>query len=171
MSVSVNISAMQFYQTGFCEMVESIISQSGIKPEHLVLELTENLCMTDVVAVLETLDALHNLGVKLAVDDFGTGYSNLSYLKKFPIDSLKIDQSFIRNIDKEPVNIEIVKAIAALGKSMSLELIAEGVETTAEMELAKSCGCVFVQGYLYAKPLPAEDLVRWLNNPPSLPVQ
>ncbi len=170
-SVSVNISAMQFYQAGFCEMVESIIIQSGIKPEHLVLELTENLCMTDVVAVLETLDALHNLGVKLAVDDFGTGYSNLSYLKKFPIDSLKIDQSFIRNIDKEPVNIEIVKAIAALGKSMSLELIAEGVETAAEMELAKSCGCAFVQGYLYAKPLPAEALISWINGHPSLPVQ
>ncbi len=163
MSVSVNISAIQFYQVGFCEIVESIIIESGIKPEHLILELTENLCMTDVVTVLETLESLHNLGIKLAVDDFGTGYSNLSYLKKFPIDSLKIDQSFIRNIDKEPVNIEIVKAIAALGKSMSLELIAEGVETVAEMELAKSCGCAFVQGYLYAKPLPAATLIAWLN--------
>jgi diguanylate cyclase len=163
MSISVNISAMQFHQSGFCETVESIIAASGIKPEHLVLELTENLCMTDVVTVLETLESLHHLGIKLAVDDFGTGYSNLSYLKKFPIDCLKIDQSFIRNIEIEPVNVEIVKAIAALGKSMSLALVAEGVETTRELELAESCGCEFVQGYLYAKPLPAAQLTAWIK--------
>lgn len=166
MSVSVNISAMQFHQSSFCEIVESIILESGINPEHLVLELTENLCMTDVVTVLETLESLHHLGVKLAIDDFGTGYSNLSYLKKFPIDSLKIDQSFIRNIESEPVNIEIVKAIVALGKSMSLELIAEGVETTTEMKLVQSCGCSFVQGYLFAKPLSVDALNLWLTSHP-----
>jgi diguanylate cyclase (GGDEF)-like protein len=163
MRISVNISAMQFYQPDFCEMVQSIILESGIQPEHLELELTETLCMTDVVAVLKNLQDLHRLGIRIAIDDFGTGYSNLSYLKKFPIDSLKIDQSFIRNIDQEPVNIGIVTAIAALGKSMSLELVAEGVETESELTLAKSCGFMCVQGYLFSKPLPANQLEAWLK--------
>jgi diguanylate cyclase (GGDEF)-like protein len=163
MCMSVNISAMQFYQSDFCEMVKSIVMDSGIKPEHLELELTESVCMHDVATVLNPLQELHEFGIKLAIDDFGTGFSNLSYLNKFPIDRLKIDQSFIRNIESDPVNIEIVRAIVALGKSMSLELVAEGVETDSEMSLAESCGCEFVQGYRFSKPLPADQLELWLN--------
>jgi EAL domain-containing protein (putative c-di-GMP-specific phosphodiesterase class I) len=163
MPISVNISAMQFYQTGFCEMVRSIITDSGIQPIYLELELTESLFMHDVDVVLKTLHELHELGVKLAIDDFGTCYSNLSYLKMFPIDRLKIDQSFIRNLEREPVNINIVRAIAALGKSMSLELVAEEVETEDELALVKSSGCEFVQGYLFSKPLPAAQLESWLK--------
>lgn len=163
MCMSVNISAMQFYQSDFCEMVKSIVMESGIQPEHLELELTESVCMHDVISVLNPLQELHEFGIKLAIDDFGTGFSNLSYLNKFPIDRLKIDQSFIRNIDSEPVNIEIVRAIVALGRSMSLELVAEGVETDSEMNLAESCGCEFVQGYRFSKPLPADQLELWLN--------
>ena len=163
MSVSVNISAMQFYQTGFCEMVKSIISDSGIRPIYLELELTESLFMHDVEVVLKTLHTLHDLGVKLAIDDFGTGYSNLGYLKMFPIDKLKIDQSFIRHLECEPVNVDIVKAIAALGKSMSLELVAEGVETDDELDLVISSGCDSVQGYRYSKPLPADQLESWIQ--------
>jgi len=163
MSISVNISAMQFYQPDFCEMVKAIIIETGIQPMHLEFELTESLCMNDVRAVLKTLHELHELGVKLAIDDFGTGFSNLSYLKQFPVDRLKIDQSFIRNIEREPVNIGIVTAIAALGKSMSLELVAEGVETDSEMNLAESCGCEFVQGYHFSKPLPADQLESWVK--------
>ena len=164
MRMSVNISAMQFYQSDFCEMVKTIIMVSGIQPEHLELELTESVCMHDVASVLNPLKELHEFGIKLAIDDFGTGFSNLSYLNKFPIDRLKIDQSFIRNIDSEPVNIEIVRAIVALGRSMSLELVAEGVETDSEMDLAESCGCEFVQGYRFSKPLPADQLETWLKD-------
>ncbi len=163
MSISVNISAMQFYQTGFCEMVKSIIADSGMQPIYLELELTESLFMHDMEVVLKTLHTLHDLGVKLAIDDFGTGYSNLGYLKMFPIDKLKIDQSFIRNLESEPVNVDIVKAIAALGKSMSLELVAEGVETDDELALVKSSGCDSVQGYRYSKPLPANQLEAWMK--------
>lgn len=163
MRMSVNISAMQFYQTDFCEMVFTIIAESGINPRYLELELTESLCMDDVVTVLKTLHELHEFGVKLAIDDFGTGFSNLSYLKKFPIDRLKIDQSFIRNIEQEPINVGIVRAIAALGKSMSLELVAEGVETDCELALAESCGCEFVQGYRFSKPMPGNQLQSWLK--------
>jgi diguanylate cyclase (GGDEF)-like protein len=162
MCMSVNISAMQFYQSDFCEMLKSIVLDSGIQPEHLELELTESVCMHDVASVLNPLQELHEFGIKLAIDDFGTGFSNLSYLNKFPIDRLKIDQSFIRNIDSEPINIEIVRAIVALGRSMSLELVAEGVETDSEMNLAESCGCEFVQGYRFSKPLPADQLEAWL---------
>jgi diguanylate cyclase (GGDEF)-like protein len=163
MCISVNISAMQFYQTGFCEMVRSIIIDSGMQPIYLELELTESLFMHDVDVVLKTLRELHEFGVKLAIDDFGTGYSNLGYLKRFPIDRLKIDQSFIRHLEREPVNVEIVRAIAALGKSMSLELVAEGVETDSEMALAQSSGCEFVQGYRFSKPLPADQLESWVR--------
>jgi len=164
MCISVNISAMQFYQADFSEMVRSVIAETGIQPMYLELELTEGMCMSDAAAVLQTLHELHELGIKLAMDDFGTGFSNLSYLKKFPINRLKIDQSFIRNIEREPVNVGIVTAIAALGKSMSLELVAEGVETDSEMNLAESCGCEFVQGYRFSKPLPADQLESWLKN-------
>ncbi len=167
MSMSVNISAMQFYQPNFCAVVKKIIQTSGIDPKHLTLELTETLCMTDVVTVLKNLQDLHALGVKLAIDDFGTGYSNLSYLKKFPIDSLKIDQSFIRNIEQEPVNADIVTAIVALGESMSLDLVAEGIETDSEMQFASARGCNFMQGYLYAKPLPAAQIEAMLKQQAS----
>jgi diguanylate cyclase (GGDEF)-like protein len=163
MPVSVNISAMQFYQTEFCELVRSIITASGIQPIYLELELTESLFMHDVDIVLNTLNELHELGVKIAIDDFGTGYSNLSYLKIFPVDRLKIDQSFIRHLEREPINVDIVRAIAALGKSLSLELVAEGVETDNELALVESSGCKFVQGYHYSKPLPADQLEAWVK--------
>lgn len=162
-SISVNISAMQFYQQEFSAMVRTIIEESGMNPVYLELELTESLFMHDVDTVLKTLHELHELGVRLAIDDFGTGYSNLSYLRRFPIDRLKVDQSFIRDIEKEPVNAEIVKAIATLGKSMSLELVAEGVETDSELELAELSGCDFVQGYRFSKPLPAMQFETWVK--------
>jgi EAL domain-containing protein (putative c-di-GMP-specific phosphodiesterase class I) len=163
MPISVNISAMQFYQTGFCGMVRSIISESGMDPIYLELELTESLFMHDVEVVLKTLHILHGLGVKLSIDDFGTGYSNLGYLKLFPIDKLKIDQSFVRNLENEPVNLDIVRAIAALGKSMSLELVAEGVETNSELDLVQATGCDLVQGYHFSKPLPANEIELWMK--------
>jgi diguanylate cyclase (GGDEF)-like protein len=172
MPISVNISAMQFYQTGFCAMVRAIITDSGMSPIYLELELTESLFMHDVDVVLKTLHELHDLGVKLSIDDFGTGYSNLGYLKMFPIDKLKIDQSFVRNLENEPVNLDIVRAIAALGKSMSLELVAEGVETNSELDLVQATGCNLVQGYRFSKPLPADQIESWMKgrsqNEPSL---
>lgn len=162
MCISVNISAMQFYQTGFSAMVRNIIEESGMPPEYLELELTESLFMRDVEAVLRTLNELHDMGIKLAIDDFGTGYSNLSYLRRFPIDRLKVDQSFIRNLESEPVNVEIVRAISALGKSMSLNLVAEGVETESELNIVQSSGCDFVQGYRFSKPLPPAQIADWI---------
>jgi EAL domain-containing protein (putative c-di-GMP-specific phosphodiesterase class I) len=161
--MSVNISAMQFYQSNFSDMVRSAIEESDIQPSHLDLELTESLCMHDVHAVMDTLNALHGFGIKLSIDDFGTGYSNLSYLSRFPVDRLKIDQSFIRNIGNEPVNMDIIRAISALGINMNLEIIAEGVETDEELAFVESNGCGFVQGYKFSKPLRAHELADWIR--------
>jgi EAL domain-containing protein (putative c-di-GMP-specific phosphodiesterase class I) len=168
MNMCVNISAMQFNQPNFSKMVKDIICETGIDPKHLELEVTESLCMHDVKAVLKTLHELNYLGVRLAIDDFGTGFSNLSYLKKFPIDRLKIDQSFIRSIENEHVNVGIVTAIASLGKSMNLDLVAEGVENINEMEMAEFCGCDIAQGYYFSKPLPASQLETWFGEYKSL---
>ena len=118
--------------------------------------------MQHCTAVLSTLEELKKVGVMLAIDDFGTGFSSLSYLRRFPIDCLKIDQSFIRDIQNMPVNEAIVRAIIALAQSLSLEIIAEGIETEAELAVLKACHCTEAQGYHYLRPLPADDFVTWL---------
>ena len=124
----------------------------------------------DTISPVSSAISIKCTGVKLSIDDFGTGYSNLSYLRRFPIDRLKVDQSFIRNIENEPVNAEIVRAISALGKSMSLDVLAEGVETEAEMTVANENGCMFIQGYRFSKPLPANELEAWLKENNQIPV-
>ena len=159
--MSVNISPMQFYQTSFCDEIRAVLIETGMQPSNLELELTEGMFMHNLDNVVKVLNELHDLGVFLAIDDFGTGYSNLSYLKRFPIDRLKIDQSFIRGIEQETMNMEIVRTIATLAKTMSLELVAEGVETTAEMDMVEACGCDSVQGYKFSKPLPADKFQLW----------
>jgi diguanylate cyclase (GGDEF)-like protein len=168
--MSVNISAMQFYQADFCDHVDAVLNETGLPPHLLGLELTESLCMFDVNAVLATLNRLNEMGVKLAIDDFGTGYSNLSYLKRFPIGRLKVDQSFVRQLDSEPINVDIVRAIAALGRSLSLELVAEGVETEAELLLVEANGCGIVQGYLFSKPMSEVDMETWVREYLQRPV-
>jgi diguanylate cyclase (GGDEF)-like protein len=159
--MSVNISPLQFYQTSFCDEVRSVLIETGMQPSNLELELTEGMFMHNLENVVKVLNELHDLGVLLAIDDFGTGYSNLSYLKRFPIDRLKIDQSFIRGIEQETMNMEIVRTIVTLAKTMSLELVAEGVETAAEMDMVEACGCDSVQGYKFSKPLPADKFQLW----------
>ena len=159
--VSVNISPLQFYQISFSNEIKAALEETGIEPSNLELELTEGMFMHNIENVVNVLNELHDLGVLLAIDDFGTGYSNLGYLKRFPIDRIKIDQSFIRGIEKESTNMEIVRTISTLAKTMSLELIAEGVETTEEMNMVESCGCKFMQGFKFSKPLPSDEFRRW----------
>jgi EAL domain-containing protein (putative c-di-GMP-specific phosphodiesterase class I) len=160
--MSVNISAVQFQQPDFSMRVQQVLRETGIDAAHVELELTESIVMHHAAAVLGTLNTLKGLGLRLAIDDFGTGFSSLSYLRRFPVDRLKIDQSFIRDIEKLPVNESIVRAIAALAKSLSLEIVAEGTETQTELSLVKAVGCHEAQGYFYSKPLPAPALVQWL---------
>ena len=160
--VSVNVSSVQFKQKDFVLMLQSVIETSGIDPAHLELELTESVLMHDVDDALDTLRAIRALGVGLAIDDFGTGFSSLNYLRLFPINRLKIDQSFIRNISKTPANESITRAIIALAASLSLDIIAEGIEEASEKNVLESLGCTEGQGYLFTRPLTATEVARWI---------
>lgn len=159
--IAINISATQFRQKEFCAFIKGVIDDTGIDPQYLELELTEGLVMTNTKHTVETLIELRALGIKLAIDDFGTGYSSLSYLRNFPINRIKIDQSFIRNIKTIPANQAIVRAIISMGDNLGLEIIVEGVETLAELECIKSHHCQEVQGFHFSKPVPANEFEHW----------
>ena len=161
--MAVNVSALQFRQDGFAHAVKTIIDETGVDPTLVDFELTESIVMHHADAVLNTLEALKKIGVKLVIDDFGTGFSSLSYLRRFPIDCLKIDQSFVRAIEHTPVNESIVRAIIALAQSLSLKIVAEGTETDAELAVLTACQCDEAQGYYFLRPSPAEDFVSWLS--------
>jgi diguanylate cyclase (GGDEF)-like protein len=160
--MAVNISAVQFRRENFTELVGSILQETGVDPSCIELELTENIAMHHADDVLSKLRELKKLGVNLAIDDFGTGFSSLSYLQRFPFDRLKIDQSFVRGMENIPANKSIVQAIVALARSLSLQVVAEGVETAAECAQTSVCACDEMQGYFHARPMPADDLLRWL---------
>jgi len=162
--IAINISIRQFAQDDFVSQVASTIESSGVNPANLELEITESLLAVDVTTAISKLDALKRLGVDISVDDFGTGYSSLSYLKKFPIDRLKIDQSFVRDIDHDVSDVAITKSIIGLARGLSLSVIAEGVETNEHLAKLTELGCDEAQGYLIAKPIPAEQFVDWLQN-------
>ncbi len=153
--IAINISARQFQHPQFLETVSNIIKHSGIDPAYIELEITESTIMQNIEHCIEVLEQLKSLGVTLAVDDFGTGYSSLSYLKRFPIDKLKIDQSFVRNLDTDNSDLAIVRAIIDLAHNLELAVIAEGVETEQQRAMLEANQCEQVQGYLFSKPLPA----------------
>jgi EAL domain-containing protein (putative c-di-GMP-specific phosphodiesterase class I) len=160
--MSVNISTMQFYQTDFVEVVKSIVTATGIKPEHLELELTESVCMNDVLSVNNSLKELHDFGIKIAIDDFGTGYSSLAYLKRLPVHELKIDKSFVLNMEKNDSDATIVKSTIDLGHNLKLKVVAEGIENVEAWQLLAKMGCDYGQGYFMGKPMPAKDYPAWL---------
>jgi diguanylate cyclase (GGDEF)-like protein len=162
MRMSINVSAVQFQQLDFISMLESVLAESGVNPAYIELELTESVLMHNVEEVLVTLQAIRALGISLAIDDFGTGYSSLNYLRRFPINRLKIDQSFVRDIEHTPANESITRAIIALAGSLSLEIVAEGIEKLSEKAVLESLGCTDGQGYLFAKPLSAHDVSAWI---------
>ncbi len=154
--MSVNISALQFRQHGFADTVRHALEVSGLDARHLELEVTESVIMHDAERVTATLADLKRMGLELAIDDFGTGYSSLSYLKRFPIDRLKIDQSFVRDIPSDAEDAAIISAIIGLTRSLGLRTIAEGVETAEQLEFLREQGCDEVQGYLLSRPVPPE---------------
>jgi diguanylate cyclase (GGDEF)-like protein len=153
LTVAVNVSAVQFGQQRLLEHVASMLADSGLPPHALVLEITESVLMQDAEANVATLADLKRMGVRIAMDDFGTGYSSLSYLKRFPIDVLKIDKSFIRDVALEGDDAAIVRAIIALGKSLRLTLIAEGVESVEQKQFLLGEKCERAQGYLFSEPV------------------
>ena len=164
--MSVNVSAQQFLDPAFAETVRRVLDASGLPPVLLELELTESSLLRDVNVTVDTLGRLKDLGVRLAIDDFGTGYSALAYLKRLPIDVLKIDQSFVRTLTTDPADATITEMIVKLAAGLNLTTIAEGVETFEQLLLLGSYGCKRMQGYLFGKPVPAETFAQWLENPP-----
>ncbi len=161
--VAVNISPMQFMQPEFTEMVARTLQQTGLDPASLELEITETLLARDVELAIRTLHALKDLGVQLSIDDFGTGYSSLSQLKRFPVDRLKIDQSFVRNITSDSDDAAIAMAVIGMAGSMDLSVVAEGVETLEQLEFLKARRCNEVQGFFLSRALPPQELETLLH--------
>lgn len=161
--ISVNLSARQFKQQDLVETVIQILDETGFDPKFLVLELTETSIMEDVDATITTLQELKAKGIEISIDDFGTGYSSLNYLKRFPIDTLKIDQSFINQVTEDAHDAAIATAIIAMAQSLNLKVIAEGVETEAQLAFLRKHGCQAIQGYLYSPPVPAEEIQNFIR--------
>ena len=161
--MSVNISSRQFNNADFISVVHDIIEDTGVNPEFLELELTESMFMRNASSTINALNSLSNLGVRFAIDDFGTGYSSLSYLRRFPIDTIKIDRSFIRDITDDPDDAAITSAIVVMAQSLSLNVIAEGVENAGQLAFLREHNCNHIQGYHYSHPMPAPRITTLLG--------
>ncbi|MET0050959.1 MAG: EAL domain-containing protein, partial [Candidatus Thiodiazotropha sp.] len=167
-SVNCNLSGRQLGNALFHQTVLDTLKETGIKPDLLELEITETTIMSNPQHSSQILNRLRDIGVRLAIDDFGTGYSSLAYLKTLPISKLKIDQSFVRDIPEDQNDAAITRAVIALGRSLQLQVIAEGVETRAQADFLLNEGCYVAQGFLYARPMPAEEMEGFLrSNPPA----
>lgn len=157
LTIAVNVSVQQFRQADFVDEVLSVLKSTGANPSRLKLELTESLLAHDVEDIVEKMFALKAKGIAFSLDDFGTGYSSLYYLKRLPLDQLKIDQSFVRDVLIDPNDAAIARTIVALADSLGLGVIAEGVETDEQRDFLKAAGCHTYQGYLFGRPLALAD--------------
>jgi len=169
--VSVNVSAWQFQRPEFIAEIEQALRDAGVRPGLLKLELTESTVMDDVQAAVQKMARLKQLGVRISLDDFGTGYSALGYLRNLPVDEVKIDQSFIRDIVNDSYAATLCRAIIAMSQQLHFTVVAEGVETPEQAELLRGAGCQLLQGFLYSKAVAAADFgallargMRWSPN-------
>lgn len=162
-TIAVNVSPVQLAHAGFIDMVADTLQSTGVDGAQLAFEITESTLMTDPEATLGLLQRIKALGIRIAIDDFGTGYSSLSHLKRFPVDSVKIDRSFVRDLETDPDDRELVKAIVAMSRSLRLRVVAEGVETDVQSEMLTAMGCTSLQGFLYARPVDAAAVGAWLR--------
>jgi EAL domain-containing protein (putative c-di-GMP-specific phosphodiesterase class I) len=160
--IAVNLSARQFAQKNLVADIARIMEETGIPADSLELEITESLMMQNPEQVAQILHKLRTMGIHLSIDDFGTGYSSLGYLKRFPINCVKVDRSFIKDIPNDKDDMAITRGVIALGHSLRLKVVAEGVETAAQQDFLHENGCDEMQGYLFSRPLPAEDVTRFL---------
>ncbi len=161
--VAINLSAKQFQSAGLLELIEKILNKYQLRAKNIELEITESCVMEDVKGALKTMKAFRKHGLKLAIDDFGTGYSSLSYLKNFPISTLKIDRSFVMELTSDSDDAAIVEVIILLARKLGLDVVAEGVETEAQLEFLREQCCQYVQGYFLSRPLPAEEFELFLQ--------
>ena len=160
--VAVNVSVRQF-ELDLTDLLQRVLHDSGISPESIALEITEGIAMKNLERNSQMLSELKELGLSISMDDFGTGYSSLSYLKRFPLDTIKIDRSFINEIHESSDDQEITRAIIAMGQSVKLKTLAEGVETDEQLEILRSYGCDYIQGFFYGKPMTANDMTSYLE--------
>jgi len=170
LSIAVNLSARQFQQQDLVVHIADALRDSGLSPSQLDLEITESHAMQDADFTLSVFHDLQAMGVRISIDDFGTGYSSLGFLKQFPINTLKIDRSFVKDLATDPKDEAIVSAIIVLAHRLGLDVVAEGVETEAEMHILKRHHCNRMQGYFFSKPLAAIDLEALLRAGKSLPI-
>ena len=161
--MAVNLSAQQLREPGLVQNVDTLLKRHGLKGSDLELEITESVAMENPERAIGQLQALRDLGIQLAIDDFGTGYSSLAYLKRLPIQVLKLDRTFVRDIETDPSDAEISAATLALAHNLGLKVIAEGVETEAQRDYLIQHQCDFMQGFLFSKPLPAEDALKFIR--------
>ncbi|AVG16022.1 EAL domain-containing protein [Chromobacterium vaccinii] len=169
LTLAINLSALQFRQPDLALQVKHALESSGLPGHALDIEVTESIIMEDAQATIQTIDNMKNMGLRLSIDDFGTGYSSLSYLKRFKADKLKIDRSFVRDIPHDADDSAIARAIINMAKNLNMQVVAEGVETMEQWQFLEQEGCDFVQGYLIAKPLPADDFAKLLHKDSLLP--
>ena len=163
--IAVNLSAVQFRQKNLLQEVEQVLGETGLAPQFLAFELTESMLMDDTAEMARTLEGFKAMGVRLAIDDFGTGHSSLMHLKRFPIDKLKIDRTFVRDTPGDPDDCAIIAAIIDLARNMDITSIAEGVDRMEQLDFLRSRGCEEVQGHLFAKAMPPEEMARWMTRP------
>jgi EAL domain-containing protein (putative c-di-GMP-specific phosphodiesterase class I) len=169
--ISVNLSPRQFWEAELADSVACILRETGLEARYLELEITESLLMKDVERTVATLHALKTIGVQLSIDDFGTGYSSLNYLRRFPIDRLKIDQSFVREVTTDPEDAAITLAMITLAHSLNIKVIAEGVEHEGQLAFLKAKHCDEMQGFFFSHPLPSEKVTAVLATKLALPLQ
>ncbi|MBP1545738.1 MAG: EAL domain-containing protein [Oscillospiraceae bacterium] len=162
-TVSINLSAIDFYQTNVTETIRSTLEETGLEAKYLDVELTESLALKDIDHAISQMQEIKNLGVKLSMDDFGTGYSSLSYIQMLPISLLKLDRSFIVYLEDDEISREIVSAVIRIAKSKKIETIAEGIENVGQGEILKKSGCDYAQGYFFGKPMPADRFEEFLR--------
>jgi EAL domain-containing protein (putative c-di-GMP-specific phosphodiesterase class I) len=160
---AVNVTALQFSRPDFVESVAQVLQDTGLEAQWLELELTEGVLMTDLEGAIQHMNALHDLGVSLSIDDFGTGYSSLRYLQRLPLDSLKIDRSFVQELEAHSSKHPLVKVIIDLARELGLDVVAEGIETRDQFETLKRLGCDRLQGFWFNRPLEAQELEMLLQ--------
>ena len=167
MTVAVNMSALSFKRQDLVPQIAAVLAEIELDPKYLEIELTESLLIENSAQVLDKLQQLHAMGIRLTIDDFGTGYSSLAYLKRFPIDKLKIDRSFVSQVTQagadQATSTAITTAIIQMARSLSLETVAEGVETQAQLQMLSSMGCDQFQGYLISHPVSAQDVRAFIE--------
>jgi EAL domain-containing protein (putative c-di-GMP-specific phosphodiesterase class I) len=165
--MSVNVSAREIQQLGFVDGIKAVLGESGLDPNRLILEITETALLKANPTTVATLQGVRSLGVRIVIDDFGTGYFSLSHLRQFPVDALKIASEFIQDLDETSKSSALAGAIVAMGRSLGIETIAEGIETREQAARMERLGCTFGQGYVYAHPMPSDDLLAGFGTTPE----